>query len=98
MKPMMEGDVLKYMPTSTVGKVTEIRERDGRIWVKLDFTNLYYDASYLVPADISEYKVVSFKEREKSSEDYRKTGSSPQDSDQMEREVDISDFTPSGGG
>jgi hypothetical protein len=51
---MMEGDVLKYMPTSTVGKVTEIRERSGKVWVKLDFTNLYYDASYLVPADISE--------------------------------------------
>lgn len=95
---MMEGDILKYMPTSTVGKVTEIRNRDGKIWVKLDFTNLYYDASYLVPADVSEYREVSFKERERSSEDYKKTGNSPQDSDEMEKDVDIGGYMPSGGG
>lgn len=95
---MMEGDILKYMPTSTVGKVTEIRNRDGKIWVKLDFTNLYYDASHLVPVDASEYKEVSFKERERSSEDYKKTGNSPQDSDEMEKEVDIGSYMPSGGG
>lgn len=92
-----EGDILKYVPTSTVGKATDIRERDGRIWVKLDFTNLYYDVSTLVPADASEYKVVSFKERERSAEDLR-SGKTIEELHKMEEEVDISTFTPSGGG
>ena len=89
------GDLLKYMPTSTVGKVTDVRERDGKIWVQLDFTGLYYEASNLVPADPSEYIEVSYKEREstyqggmKSVDDIRKETS----------EVDISEFMPSGGG
>lgn len=89
------GDLQKYMPTSTVGKVTDIRERDGKVWVQLDFTGLYYEASNLVPADPSEYIEVSYKEREstyqggmKSVEDIRKETS----------EVDISEFMPSGGG
>lgn len=89
------GDLLKYMPTSTVGKVTDICERDGKVWVQLDFTGLYYEASNLVPADPSEYIEVSYKEREstyqggmKSVDDIRKETS----------EVDISEFMPSGGG
>lgn len=96
--PMMEGDVLKYMPTSTVGKVKEIRERNGKVWVKLDLTNLYYDSSFLVPVDESEYKAVSFKEREVSAEDPKETKKIIQDLHDMEEEVDISDFMPTGGG
>ena len=57
------GDLMKYAPTSTVGKVTDIKEKDGRVWVRLDFTDLYYDAVHLIPADPSEYIEVSFKER-----------------------------------
>ncbi len=91
---MKVGDLLKYTPTSTVGKATDIRERDGKTWVRLDFTDLYYDASLLVPADPSEYIAVSFKERESRDggqaaiEDLKKETS----------EVDITDFMPSGGG
>jgi len=92
--PLENGDLLKYTPTSTVGKVQDIKEKDGKIWVKLDFTGLYYDSSYLVPADPSEYIEVSFKERivyeggMRSVEDLRKETS----------DVDISEFMPSGGG
>ena len=60
---MDNGDLVKYLPTSTVGKVTDIREKDGVTWVRLDYTDLYYDATTLVPADPSEYIEVSFKER-----------------------------------
>ena len=95
---MSVGDILKYMPTATVGKATEIREKDGKTWIKLDHTNLYYDASYLVAADASEYKEVSFKEREKSDGAYKGTGKSIEDLHKMEEDVDISDFVPSGGG
>ncbi len=91
---MEVGDLLKYLPTSTVGKVTDIRERDGRTWARLDFSDLWYDVSYLVPADPSEYIEVSFKERE------FKERSKEAIIDEMRRneEVDISEFMPSGGG
>lgn len=91
---MEVGDLLKYTPTSTVGKVTDIRERDGKVWVRLDFTDLYYDASLLIPADPSEYIGVSFKERKsydggrQAIEDIRKEA----------EDVDVSEFMPSGGG
>lgn len=91
---MEVGDLLKYTPTSTVGKVTDIRERDGKAWVRLDFTDLYYDASLLIPADPSEYIEVSFKERRsydggrQAIEDIRKEAG----------DVDVSEFMPSGGG
>ncbi len=91
---MEVGDLLKYTPTSTVGKVTDIRERDGKVWVRLDFTDLYYDASLLIPADPSEYIEVSFKERRsydggrQAIEDIRKEA----------EDVDVSEFMPSGGG
>ena len=91
---MEVGDLLKYTPTSTVGKVTDIRERDGKVWVRLDFTDLYYDASLLIPADPSEYIEVSFKERRsydggrQAIEDLRKEA----------EDVDVSEFMPSGGG
>lgn len=91
---MEVGDLLKYTPTSTVGKVTDIRERDGKVWVRLNFTDLYYDASLLIPADPSEYIEVSFKERRsydggrQAIEDIRKEA----------EDVDVSEFMPSGGG
>jgi len=94
---MMVGDILKYMPTATVGKVTDIMERDGKVWVRLDFTDLYYDASTLTPADVSEYKEVSFKERE-SSGGYKGTGKMLEELHEVESEADIADFMPTGGG
>lgn len=92
--PMEVGDLLKYAPTSTVGKVTDIRERDGKVWARLDFTDLYYDVSNLIPADPSEYIPVSFKEK-KSSERGMK---SIDDIKRETQEVDISEMMPSGGG
>ncbi len=94
---MIPGDVLKYMPTATVGKVTDIRERDGIVWVKLDFTNLYYDQRFLVPADASEYKAVSFKGRERTL-DEKMSRQTIKDFQKMEAEADVADFTPTGGG
>ncbi|MCK9323001.1 MAG: DUF2098 family protein [Candidatus Methanomethylophilaceae archaeon] len=96
--PMIEGDVLKYMPTLTVGKVTDIRDKGGKTWVKLDRTNLYYDVSFLQSVDESEYKASSFKERERSIDAYKGTGKTIDDLKKFEEEIDISTFTPSGGG
>ncbi len=91
---MDKGDLMKYTPTSTVGKVTDVMERDGKVWVRLDFTDLYYDSSFLVPADPSEYIEVSFKERASSDRGMK----SVQDIRRETEEVDISEFMPSGGG
>jgi hypothetical protein len=95
---MMVGDILKYTPTSTVGKVVDIRERDGRSWVKLDFTGLYYDADYLRTADRSEYIEVSYKEREKSTAGREGAEAALDALRKTEEEIDIRRFTPSGGG
>ena len=95
---MMAGDVLKYIPTSTVGKVTEIKEKDGTVWVKLDATNLYYDSVYLKDADPSEYKEVSFKEREKTVTGREGAEAALEKLRKEEEEVDIKYFMPSGGG
>ena len=91
---MEKGDIVKYTPTSTVGKVTDTKEMDGKVWVKLDRTGLYYVADALVPADASEYKTVSFKEKESTF----KGTNSVRDLNKMEEEVDIGDVTPTGGG
>lgn len=89
------GEIYKYIPTSSVGKVADIRESDGKVWVFLDYTQLWYDAAFLQPADAGEYKVISYKEKEKSTKDVLKT---------LEREmqdaedVDISQMAATGGG
>lgn len=87
------GDLLKYSPTLTVGKVVDIIERGGIEWVKLDLTGLYYDSRFLVPAKLTEYAVISFKEHEM----YDK-GISLDDIKKETEEVDISEMMPSGGG
>jgi len=90
---MQVGDICKYMPTSAVGKVKDIRETGGKKWALLDFTNLYYDIDYLTKADISEYKEVSYKERE-----IRTSNEAFEFSDKTAEEVNIDVYTPSGGG
>ncbi len=92
---LQAGDLLKYVPTATVGKVQDVKEENGKTWVKLDFTGLYYDASYLIPADQSEYIEVSYKERKTVYEGSMK---SIDDVKKESEEVDISEFMPSGGG
>ena len=92
---MQLGEIYKYMPTSTVGKVLDMRDRDGRSWALLDYTNLWYDVTTLVPADASEYKEIRFKYRES---DFATGVKSIEDLIKEREEVDISDFTPSGGG
>ena len=92
---MDRGDIVKYPPTSTVGKVTDIKEEDGTVWVKLDRTNLYYKMSLLAPADPSEYKTTSFKEQQGKA---FKGTATVKDLNRMEEEVDISEMMPSGGG
>ena len=86
---MQVDDIVKYLPTSTVGKVTDIREQDGRSWARLDFTGLWYDVSLLNPCDASEYKPVSVQYREVKEFDLQSAIESLNKED-----VDISNFSP----
>ena len=88
---MQLNDIVKYMPTSTVGKVVGLREQDGKSWAKLDFTGLWYDVQTLTPCDESEYKAVSVKYREVKNID--KDGLA---ADLKKEDVDISGFSPTG--
>ena len=93
---LQTGDIYKYVPTSTVGKVLEVKEDDkGVTWVKLDHTGLFYDSRYLTPADPSEYIEVSYKERNTS---YEGSIQSIEDLKREAEQIDIDDMMPSGGG
>ena len=92
---MEKGEICKYLPTSTVGKVTDIVEREGKVWALLDFTNLYYDSAYLTKADISEYRSETYKERERDREQKLR---SIEQFEETAEEVNIDKFMPSGGG
>lgn len=92
---MEVGEIYKYIPTSTVGKVAGIREREGKVWAFLDFTQLWYDAAHLQPADASEYKEISYKERERSVSDSMK---SLEKEMRDAKDVDISEMAATGGG
>jgi len=92
---MKVGDICKYMPTSTVGKVTDVRMKDGKEWALLDFTNLYYDTVHLTAADISEYREVSYKERERDRDQRLR---SVEEFAKEAEDVNIDMFMPSGGG
>jgi hypothetical protein len=89
---MQVGELAKYRATGTVGKVLEVRERDGVEWALLDTHSLWYVTSLLDPAQASEYKQFSYKERTRTVHVDEMHGLS------QEVEVDISTVTPSGGG
>ncbi len=50
------GSYARYVRTGTVGKVVDVRERDGVRWFKLDSTGLYYREDYLEPVDEEEVR------------------------------------------
>jgi len=52
--PMQVGEFAKYRVTGTVGKVLEVRERDGVEWALLDTYDLWYVTSLLDPASEDE--------------------------------------------
>lgn len=89
---MQVGDFAKYRVTGTVGKVLEVRERDGVEWALLDTYSLWYVSSLLDPASADEYKRTSYKERSRTVVLGEMHGLT------KEVEADISTITPSGGG
>jgi len=90
--PMQVGEFAKYRVTGTVGKVLEVRERDGVEWALLDTYDLWYVTSLLDPASEDEYKRTSYKERT------RKVVLGEMQGLTEEVVADISTVTPSGSG
>ena len=89
---MQVGEFAKYRVTGTVGKVLEVRERDGVEWALLDTYSLWYVTSLLDPAQAEEYKRTSYKERT------HKVTLGEMQGLTEEIEADISSMTPSGAG
>lgn len=73
----------------------DIRERNGMIWALLDYSNLYYDVQNLETAPESEYRALSYKEREMDQSNALRSVEKLQ---QSIEEVNIDSYTPSGGG
>lgn len=73
----------------------DIRERDGKVWALLDYSNLYYDVQNLETAPESEYRALSYKEREKDQDEALRFMEMLQ---KTKEEVNIDEYTPSGGG
>ena len=94
-RSVKKGEIYRYRPTGTVGKVDDVKEQQGKVWALLDFTKLYYDVSYLEPADESEYRESSYKERKSGDQSGLR---SIEELQKNLREVDVSEYTPSGGG
>lgn len=89
---MQAGEFAKYRVTGTVGRILEVRERDGVEWALLDTYNLWYVTSLLDPAKETEYKRTSYKEKTRTVVLNEMHGLG------QEIEADISELTPSGGG
>jgi len=89
------GEIYRYRPTGTVGKVEDVREEQGKVWALLDYTKLFYDVSYLEPAEEGEYRKSSYKDRRSDEQSNLR---SIEELQKALRDVDVSDYTPSGGG
>ncbi|MCX8169467.1 MAG: DUF2098 domain-containing protein [Candidatus Methanomethyliaceae archaeon] len=42
-----EGSMVIYRRTGTIGRIIEFKNMDGKLWARLDTTNLLYDADFL---------------------------------------------------
>ncbi len=51
-KPINVGDVVKYVNTDTISRVSEIKEDEQGVWVLLETTNLWYKDKTLEFTDI----------------------------------------------
>jgi hypothetical protein len=51
-KPINVGDVVNYVNTDTISRVSEIKEDEQGVWVLLEATNLWYRDETLEPTDI----------------------------------------------
>lgn len=52
-KTIKVGDAVKYVNSDTVSRVTEIKkDEQGKVWVLLESTDLWYREETLEPTDI----------------------------------------------
>jgi len=92
---MQIGDLAKYRNTGSVGKIEDVMEEDGRTWVLLDTTRLYYDVSTLDPAQPEEYRKESTGDKGLKDQLEEVDRLREQIADMQSK---VSQITPSGGG
>ncbi len=61
-KPINVGDVVKYVNTDTISRISEIKEDEHGVWVLLEATNLWYKDETLEPT------YIELKEKEEKKE------------------------------
>lgn len=70
-KPINVGDVVKYVNTDTISRVSEIKKDEQGVWVLLEATNLWYRDETLELTDASKLKEKK-EERELTAEEMEK--------------------------
>jgi hypothetical protein len=55
--PIVVGSYVLYLNTGTAGKVLEIKQEEGVMWIMMDTTGLYYNVEALVVTDADAVKV-----------------------------------------
>lgn len=64
MVEIKEGTTVIYKRTGTVGKIIELKNIDGKIWAKLDTTNLLYDIDFLEETEKYEQEMERINQKE----------------------------------
>ncbi|MDH5806226.1 MAG: DUF2098 family protein [Candidatus Methanomethylicaceae archaeon] len=59
-----EGTVVIYKRTGTIGKIVELKNIDGKVWARLDTTNLLYDIDFLEEAKEYEQEIEKINQKE----------------------------------
>lgn len=58
------GSYVRYVDTGTIGEVLEVKTQDGRDWVKLDKTNLWYRSDLVELLDEKDIKTSTYYDNE----------------------------------
>lgn len=62
------GSYVRYVDTGTIGKVTDMRTKDGAEWVLLDKTNMWYRSKLVELLDEKDIKKSTYYDKESDGE------------------------------
>lgn len=62
------GAHVRYVDTGTIGKVVDLRTKDGMDWVKIDKTNLWYSSKLVELLDEKDIKKSTYYDKEGDGE------------------------------
>lgn len=59
---------VRYVDTGTIGRVVDVRTKDGRDWVKLDKNNMWYRSDLVELLDEKDIKKSTYYDKESDGE------------------------------